>query len=244
MKFHLSRRFGTFIVLALLPTSIITTVTAADATPPAGPPSATQSILIEASKQLAATPTIRFELKVEGDTFIDDGKSLRLLEASGELVRPESVRTDFKLKVMGTVTISTSMVIIGEQRWSTDLITGSWGDAPEEFGYDPGILFDNQNGIGPVMDRIQDPTQLADEKVHDRDAHHITAQVKPEILDDLTSGTMSGDPISVDLWIDKETHDVLRVRLTEPDTVTDREPAVWTLDITDQGKEFTIEPPA
>ena len=241
---RLFRFLGTLVVLTLLTSRAAPSVKADDATPPAGPPTAAQTILIEASKQLAATPTIRFELKVEGDTFIDDGKSLRLLEASGELVRPESVRTDFKLKVMGTVTISTSMIIIGDQRWSTDLITGSWGDAPEEFGYDPGILFDNQNGIGPVMDRVQDPTQLDDEKVHDRDAYHITAQVKPDILDELTSGTMTGDPITVELWIDKETYDVLRVRLTEPDTVTDREPAVWTLDITDQGKEFTIEPPA
>lgn len=233
---------GLLAALLLAPNALV--VAATDATPSAGTPNETQLILIEASKRLAGTQTIRFELKVDGDTYIDDGQSLKLLEAKGELVRPDRVRTDFKLKVLGTVTVSTSLIIVGDDRWSTDLITGSWGEAPKEFGYDPGILFDNQDGIGPVMDRIADPVREADEKIRDHVAYHLSAEVKPEILDELTSGTMTGSPIRVDLWIDSETYDVLRVRLAESDTVKDRAPAVWTLDFTDQDKEFVIDPPA
>ena len=203
-----------------------------------------QEILTAASKKLANTPTIRFELKVDGDTFIDSNGTMRLLEAKGALVRPDRVQTEFKLKVLGTVTISTSLIIVGQQRWSTDLITGSWGPAPEEFGYDPGILFDNQNGIGPVMDRVQNAARLENEEVDDRSSFHLQAEVDPAIIEDLSSGNLTGSPITADLWIARETLDVLKVRLAEPDTVKDREPATWTLTFSDQGKELKINPPA
>jgi hypothetical protein len=202
-----------------------------------------QQILQNASKKLAETPTIRFELKIDGDTFIDNDQTMRLLEAKGILVRPDRVQTEFKLKVLGTVTISTSLIIVGSERWSTDLITGSWGPAPEEFGYDPGILFDNQQGIGPVMDRVQNATRLENEKIDDKDCFHLQAELDPAIIEELSSGNLTGSPVTADLWIDRETFDVLRVRLAEPDTVKDRDPATWTLDFSDQGKDLKVEPP-
>lgn len=203
-----------------------------------------QEILLSASQRLAATQTLRFKLKVDGDTFIDYGHTMRLLEAQGELIRPDKVQTDFKLKVLGTVTISTSLLIIGDQRWATDLITGAWGPAPDEFSYDPGILFDNQNGIGPVMDRVQNAVRLDNEKIDGQSCFHLQAQVDPSIIDELSSGNLTGNPVTVDLWIDRATSDLLRVRLSEPDTVTDRDPATWTLDFSDQGKDLKIEPPS
>lgn len=208
------------------------------------PATGTQAILNAASLRLAATTTVRFSLHVDGQTFIDDGETMQLLEAKGVLVRPDRVQTDFKLRVLGTVTINTSLIIIGDQTWSTDLITGQWGPAPVEFGYNPSTLFDNQGGIGPVMDRLEHPVQLANEKLRGRDCYRIQAQVDRSLVGPLTMNTMRGSPVTVDLWIDTETSDLLRARLAEPPGETDHEPAVWTLDLTDQDADLTIEPPA
>jgi hypothetical protein len=222
------------------------------ATPPATPATpedaaslSAADILSRASQRLAETQTVRFELKVEGDTFIDAGKSLRLIEAKGELARPDRVRTEFKVVALERATITIQLIIVGNQWWTTDLISGEWTTAPAEFEYDPSVLFDNQDGIGPIMNRVTGAERLADEKVRDRKAFHIHALVDQAIVGPLTSNILDGTPITVDLWIDQSTYDLLRARLAEPKVDAGTEtPAIWTLDLFDHGADFVIEPPA
>jgi LppX_LprAFG lipoprotein len=201
-------------------------------------------ILASASQRLAATPTIRFKLQVEGDTYIDSLHTLQLIEADGDLVRPDRVRTEFKIKALGRATVTIQMIIIGNQWWTTDLITGKWGPAPGEFEYDPSVLFDNQGGIGPVMDHVQNAKRLDDEKVNGRQAFHLQAVVDESVIGPLTYNTMEGSPITVDLWIDKETDDLLRARLAEPPREGPDKPAVWTLDLSHHGDKISIDPPS
>lgn len=105
-------------------------------------------ILSHASQQLANTQTVRFKLGVEGDTYIDSANTLKLLQAEGDLVRPDRVRTTFKVEALGRVTVTVQLIIVSGRWWTTDLITGKWGPAPGDFAYDPSVLFDNQNGSG------------------------------------------------------------------------------------------------
>lgn len=241
-----------FAILALLTHFAAVPAFGAPSTPPATPATpenpallpATE-ILVRASKRLADTPTVRFELKVEGDTFIDEGKTLRLIEASGELARPDRVRTTFKVVALERATITVQLIIVGDQWWTTDLITGEWTTAPVEFEYDPSVLFDNQDGIGPIMNRVKDAERLKDETIRDREAFHIHAVVDQAIIGPLTSNILDGTPITVDLWIDQQTYDLLRARLAEPSVATNEEkPATWTLDLFDHSAQFVIEPPA
>ena len=199
-------------------------------------------LLARASQRLAETETVHFELEVDGETFIDDGENIRLLEAEGDLQRPDRVRTTFRVEVRSPI-LTIELITIGDQSWTTNLITGDWEPAPPEFSYRPSILFDNQNGIGPVMGRVSEATMLEAEEVDGREAHHVSALVEKEIIEPLTAGTMTGSPVAVDLWIDKETADLLRVRLTEPPSEGRDDPATWTLDLSDHGDEVTIEPP-
>jgi lipoprotein LprG len=200
-------------------------------------------ILVQASQKLADTQTVRFKLEVEGDTYVDSLHTLKLLEAKGDLVRPDRVQTEFKIEALGRATVTIQLIIISGQWWTTDLITGKWGPSPTDFEYDPSVLFDNQGGIGPVMDRVTDAQRLDDEKIDGREAFHIQAKVADDIIDSLTYHTLQGSPITVDLWIDKETNDLLRARLAEPPDQGDGEPAVWTLDLFDHGADIEINPP-
>ncbi len=54
---------------------------------------------------------------------------------------------------------------------------------------------------------------------------------------------MKGSPVAVDLWIDIQTGDLLRVRLEEPTSAEKDDPATWTLDLYDQGDKVEIESP-
>lgn len=223
------------------PPTLLPAVTASPAATPA-PPSAVD-ILSAASARLAATATVRFSLHIDGVTYIDDAKTIQLLEARGGLVRPDKVSTDFKIKVLGGVNVSMKLIIVAKNHWSTDLVTGKWGIAPTEFGYNPSILFDNQGGIGPVMQRVTDPVQLEGGTIRGRSTVHVRGNVEEAAIAPLTSNTMRGSPVTVDLWIDPLTNDLLRARLTEPANTEGRQPAVWTLDLADQGSDLKIDPP-
>ena len=199
-------------------------------------------ILARASRRLAETPTVHFHLDVAGESYVDTGKNIRLLEAEGDLQRPDRVSATFKAEVLGR-TITLQLITVGDQTWTTNILTGAWGPAPKEFAYRPTILFDNQDGIGPVMGRVQDARRLEDEEVDGRPTYHVVAEVAESVIETLTYKTMTGSPVIVDLWIDRETDDLLRARLSEPPTAGKAEPAVWTLDLSDHGEKVSIEPP-
>ncbi|MGH2617815.1 MAG: LppX_LprAFG lipoprotein [Thermomicrobiales bacterium] len=213
------------------------------ATPAPVPTPAPEALLEMASKRLAGTPTVHFALDVEGETFIDAARTIRLLGAEGDLRRPDRVQTTFQAEIMGRA-VSLQLITIGEDSWTTNVLTGAWDSAPLEFAYQPDVLFSTQDGIGPVMGRVEDAERLADEEIAGRATFHIRTSVDQEVVGPLTYYTMTGSPVTVDLWIDQETYDLLRAQMSEPPGPDRPDPAVWTLDLSHHGEEITIEPPA
>jgi len=200
-------------------------------------------VLAAASARLAGIQTVRFSLGIEGQTFVDSAGTIELLSATGALLRPDSVDTEFKVKVLRGLTFSVRMIVLGAERWTTDLVTGEWGDAPVEFDYDPAVIFDTAEGIGPILSSVTGATLVADATIDDRVCHRVDAQVEQSIIRRLTGGTMEGTPVAVELWVDRESTDLRRAILREPATLDGRTAAAWTLDFTDHGQPLTIERP-
>ncbi len=200
-------------------------------------------VLVAASARLAGIQTLRFSLGIEGQTYVDSAGTIELLSATGSLVRPNSVDTEFKVKVLRGLTFSVRMIVLGAERWTTDLVTGDWGPAPVEFDYDPGVIFDTADGIGPILSSVTGATLGPDETIADRPCRRVDARVERAIIERLTGGTMRGTPVSVQLWVDRESTDLRRVVLREPPTTDGREPAAWTLDFSDYGQPITIDRP-
>jgi hypothetical protein len=199
-------------------------------------------LLAQASRRLAETPAVHFVLSVDGDTFIDTGQRIRLLGAEGDLKRPDRVRTTFQAEIMGRA-ISLQLITIGEQSWTTNILNGKWEEAPLEFAYRPDVLFSTQDGIGPVMGRVQNVTRLPDEKLDGTLAYHLQASVDESVVGPLTYYTLHGSPVTVDLWIDQETSDLLQARMSEPPGSDRPKPAVWTLQLSHHGEDIDIDPP-
>lgn len=202
-----------------------------------------QAILAASSQRLADIESLHFTLRIDGDTFIDETQTLKLESAEGDLARPDKVSVEFKVSLFGAGTVSIRMITVGEDSWTTDLISGNWGDAPPEFGYNPSVLYDNQNGLGPVMGKLENPSLEGTEEVNDRDAHHIKGTASAEVIQPLTSGTMTGDNVEIEIWIDTETSDLLRVKVYEPESDEKENPATWELNLSRFNEKVTIEPP-
>lgn len=237
---HRGLLLGRLFLLALLGLVAGAGGTAAQATP--GPTTAT-GILELASRRLAETETVRFDLAIEGETFVDAEGQIQLLEANGDLERPDRVRATFKARALQAAIVTIELITIGDRSWTTDILTGQWGTAPVEFTYQPTILFDNQQGIGPVMSRVEDPELLGEEEIGDRPTYHVRAVVDEDVIKPLTANTLVGSPVTVDLWIDREVGDLVRARLAAAPVEGGPEPATWTLDLSDYGEEVTIESP-
>ncbi len=199
-------------------------------------------ILARASSRLAEIPSVHFSLDVEGETFVDTAGAIRLVGAEGDLVRPDKVSVQFQAEIVGR-TITIQLITIGESSWTTNILTGKWEPAPVEFTYRPDVLFSTQEGIGPVMGAVTDAQRLDDEELAGRPAYHLQGKVEQDVVGPLTYYSMRGSPVTVDLWIDRETNDLLRARLAEPSGEDRPQPASWTLDLSHHGDEFTIAPP-
>ncbi|MCO5223871.1 MAG: LppX_LprAFG lipoprotein [Thermomicrobiales bacterium] len=202
-----------------------------------------ETILSDAATRLQETDSMSFKMELEGTTYVDEMKTIQLLGAEGVMQRPDRVDVTFTALVLKTQQISIRMITVGEDAWITDIVTGKWVPSPPEFGYNPSVLYDDTDGLGPVMGRMDDPQLQDSEKIDGRETWHITATVEGEVTQKMTSGTMRGTTQSLEVWIDKENSNLLRIRIAEPTDEDLDDPATWTLTLSDHGKDVKIERP-
>jgi lipoprotein LprG len=213
-----------------------------DTTDPEATPVTAESVLSSASDRWSETESAHFNLTVEGQAFLDDAGTISLRSAEGDIKRPDSVTATARLgAIVGNINVQ--IIAIGGEVYMTNFISGRWEVAPDDFSYDPSVLFSDTDGIGPVMTQLQSP-QLRDgtETVNGREAHVITGTVDAQTVSRITAGTIEGEAIDVVLWIAQDNYDLVQVTLTEPEGVRD-EPATWTLLLTEHNKDVTIEAP-
>lgn len=213
----------------------------ADTTPEAE--STAEEILAAASARLSETQSLRFSLDIEGETYIDNAGTIRLVAARGDLARPDKVAVDFQVQLFGTGTVTIKMITIGSESWTTDLLTGEWSTAPPEFGYNPSVLYDNQEGLGPVMGRLQDPVLHGVEDLDGTEVYRVSGTASQETMGPITSNTMTGEPVGLELWIDAANWNLHRVVVTEPESSGKDEPATWTMNLSNHDEQVSIEPP-
>ncbi len=201
------------------------------------------TLLTQASDSLEETETLRFNIEIDGDTFVDEAGTIRLLAARGDLARPDRVDVEFQVELLGAQTVSIRMITIDDEAWTTNLLSGAWEPSPEEFGYNPTVLFDDQGGLGPVAGRLNSPQVLDAETIGGRETWPVQGTVDNDTISSLTSGTADGEVITVTLWVDQESSNVLQLQLTEPDDTDKENPATWTMRLTGHNQDVTIERP-
>lgn len=201
-------------------------------------------LLADASERLNETESMGFVMELEGTMYVDDADTIQLLGAEGTMQRPDRVDVTFTALVLGRQQISIRMINIGDDSWITDIVTGKWVPSPPEFGYNPSILFDDEHGLGPVMGRMNNPEITGSEEIDGRDAWHVSATADGDTIQMMTSDTFRGSEHGLDIWIDKETNDILQISISEPTDEDLEDPATLTLILTEHNKDVTIEPPS
>ena len=200
-----------------------------------------ESVLDNAAERWNETNSLSFVLEAEGDSYLDSDRTIRLISAEGELVRPASVSATARVSVT-IATVNVNIIVIEDTAYMTNLVTGNWEQAPDDFNYNPALLFNPDDGLGPIMRDIRNTELHETESVDGRTAHRITGLVSDDQIEDITAGSIDGDDIDVTIWIAEDNHDALRLLLSA-DGEGDAGPTNWDLHFTDHNQDVTIDAP-
>lgn len=200
-----------------------------------------QDALNAAAAQWDATNSAHFDLQIDGQAFIDDAQTLELRSASGDIARPDLVDATAQISV-SLVVFEVGIIAIGDEMYQTNIVTGNWEQAPEDFDYNPAILFNETEGISAVVRKVQSPEFDGEETVDGRPARIVAGTLTGDDISEITAGALSGDVIDTRLWIADDTSDIVKVVLQAPAT-DGGTPTTWTLTITNQNDPVVIEAP-
>ena len=200
-------------------------------------------ILAGANERLMETESLYFELDIDGDSFIDEDQTLQLLNAEGQLQRPDEVAVTFQVQALEQATLSIQMITLGEDAWTTDVVTGDWQPAPEEFGYNPAILFDEEVGLSSILEDLPEAEVETIEEVNGNESYKIAGVVPEDDIGPITADTITGGDAEIHIWIDVDDAHILRVEVIESEDAEEGEPATWVMELSQHDEQVTIEPP-
>jgi lipoprotein LprG len=200
-----------------------------------------QTVLANAATRFGQVSSFHFTLSIDGSVPLDAAKTLALHGAEGDLSRPNSAQAKADVGFLGA-TISIKFVSIGGDQFITNPITGAWENAPAGLGYNPAVLYDNDNGIARVLSALQDPQIAGSESVNGQDSYHITATVARVDVQPIAAGAVASQAPAIDLWITKAHSDLVKLTLHDSDA-SGKNTTTWTLEISQQNKPVTIERP-
>lgn len=202
-----------------------------------------EQILNQASDRLDATQSLHFNLEVEGRTFIDAANTIQILSAEGNLKRPDRVQASFVANLLGRANVTIRIITVGTTTWWTDLVSGAWGAAPPDIGYDASVLFDDTVGLAPILRAFSGAERAGTEEIDGVEAYRISGTVPRTLIDDVTAETLQGETVDVTVLIARATDDIRRVIVAESTDVPETDRASWTLNVSRYDEPVTIEPP-
>lgn len=200
-----------------------------------------EQLLEEAAEQWSDTDTVHFDLNVDGTTYLDVNETIELDSVEGDLKRPDQAKADASIQI-GFASFDVGLIIIGDDAYMTNFLTGNWERAPSDFAFKPALFFDEEHGIGGVLESMTD-VELGDEStVGGTRVTEVTGIVDQQDISQLVGGSLEGEEISVTLWIDSGSGDLLQISLSEPDDV-DGDPTTWIIAFSKHNDPVTIEEP-
>jgi hypothetical protein len=188
----------------------------------------------------ADTDTVHFELDIDGKTYLDERETIELRSAEGDLKRPDQTSASAKVQI-SFASFTVKLVVIGNDAYTTNVLNGDWERAPSSFDFNPALLFDDRRGIGAVLEDLRDPRIGGRETIDGRSAQTLSGYVSDDDIEDLVAGSLQGNRIEITVWMDRATDQLLRISLSEPESVDD--PTTWTIDFSDHNEPVTITAP-
>jgi LppX_LprAFG lipoprotein len=203
--------------------------------------SAEDQYIADVTESWSRTSSVHFNLKVDGSTFLDVNETIELKSVEGDLKRPNRAQAEASVKI-SFASFDVGLVVIGDNVYTTNFLTGDWERGPSNFDFNPALIFDNERGVSAVLAKMEDVEIGNDSTIGGTRTVELTGTVAREDISQLVAGSLDGDVIGVSLWIDADTGDLLQISLSEPDDV-EGDPTAWIITFSERNQPVTINAP-
>jgi hypothetical protein len=85
----------------------------------------------------------------------------------------------------------------------------------DEFGFSPVDVFQEEGLPAALQESIVEPVLEGEETIEGVNTYHVTGTVDGESIATLTAGVVTTEDMAIDIYVDTETFQVVRVVLTE-----------------------------
>jgi predicted small lipoprotein YifL len=201
-----------------------------------GPPPA--QIVAAATKATAAEKSFHFVYDEQHGPPAKTG--LHLIYANGDVVLPGNVKADVSGTLLG-LPLRSTLVVVDGRYYIRNPFTQVWQKV--SVATNPVAFFNPAKGVLAVIAGATQVKSAGSERVGGQDAYHVKGKVPVSAISPILGNPPSSKLVHVDLWIDKQSSRLLRVRISGPVESGDPSNAVRTVDLSNYGNAVVIKPP-
>ena len=210
-----------------------------------GPSVPTSTVLLAAAqKNFNDAKTFHFTLKADhlGPKPAGDPGLSSLSAAEGDVQRPDRLSTNGTVD-LGGLTVSTQLVIVGNQAWYQNPLTGSFD---EDDSYASFVtIFDPTKGIGVALAALRNPSTPSDGSANGTPCWKISGDVDSAALSALLGdAARSAKAPRATVCIGKSDNKLYSIVLTGQVIAGDTDQTTRTIYISKYDAPVTIQPPA
>ena len=193
-------------------------------------------------EQLLALESASFSLDhLEGSTMLVPG--VLMTKVYGEVSIPDrfSVTVEAESEFPKSY-IEISIITIEDTAYMTDILSGRWNQiSPDSLPFN---LLDLGQTLADIVDVVQEPQVLGQERLRGVDTLHIKGQIASEDLSELVPGAGQGFPVKLELWLERDQGLLQQVLILGRVVPTDDENTERELTLQDINQSVVISPPS
>lgn len=201
-----------------------------------GPPPA--QIVAAATKATSAERSFHFVYDEQHGPA--STKGLHLIYANGDVALPGNVKADVTGTLLG-LPLRSTLIVVNGRYYVRNPFTQAWQTV--SVATNPETFFNPAKGVLAVISGATQVKSAGSEQIAGRDAYHVKGKVPVSAISPILGNPPSSRLVDVDLWIDKQSSRLLRVRISGPVESGDPSNAVRTVDLSGYGKAVVIKPP-
>ena len=197
--------------------------------------------MIQAVNQLLALESASFRLDhLEGSTVLVPG--VLMTKVYGEVSIPDrfSVTVEAESEFPKSY-LEISIITIEDTAYMTNILSGRWNQiSPDSLPFN---LLGLGQTLADIVDAVQEPKVLGQERLRGVDTLHIKGQIASEDLSELVPGAGQGFPVKLELWLDRDQGLLQQVLILGRVVPTDDENTERELTLQDINQSVVISPP-
>lgn len=223
---------------AFLPLGVIVLAAVLAACGGDGQKQSTTDIVARAASATEAEKSFHFVFDEKNGPTSTSG--IHLVFAEGDIVVPDKVKADVSGTFQG-VPLRSQLVVVAGKYFLKDPFTGKW--AKVSASMNPVAFFDPAKGVLAVITSATQLELLGTEKVGTADAYHLKGKTTLSSIAPLLGNPPGTQLVDVELWVDKQTDRLVRLRLSGQVEEGDPAGAVRTVEISRYGVVVPITAP-